>query len=436
MRNVFRISLPTNWGQLQTSKLGKMSGFSLVFAFVKLNAFTAVLFLSHFTESVAEYGLFEYALSVGLLASVILNAGQSNAYPFFTLKKVKKRRKVFYLHGLLIGVLCLIAAFCTYLLEENAARYAFIALISGIITLQALASSILKTHGKIYNAVFFDGGLFIILNACNLFLYLTNSRFNADILIIGFAIYLMVLILFFAFRFFKERADFQPRHYLETLSFGKNVLFSAFLIMTLTGSARILLEKTAGLEAVGFYGFYFRFAAITVMIHQVVNIVFFKEIYQYQAPKADRFFTAFIWSITGIGILLYFILPPLLVDHFTLLRESFSQSHSLYLGLTFQMIFWIAMALNENLIYREELASSMNRAFLPLVLLFIFLVFTVNSFFPINASLLVLINILILFLATEIQTYLLKKKHTPLPHLRTSLRVLFAIFSGWYLYFI
>lgn len=154
MKNVSSISQPFSLLRMLRSKLGKISGFSLVFAFVKLNAFTAALFLSGFTESVADYGLFEYALAVGLLAAVVLDAGQNNAYPFFTLKQAKDRRAVFYLHGLVIGVLCCIAALIGTLWGEGGTGFTLIALISGIVTLQALASAILKTHGKIYPAVF------------------------------------------------------------------------------------------------------------------------------------------------------------------------------------------------------------------------------------------------------------------------------------------
>ena len=44
-----------------------LSCFTLVFGFVKLNAFTAALFLSNFVANVSDYGLFEYALTLSLI---------------------------------------------------------------------------------------------------------------------------------------------------------------------------------------------------------------------------------------------------------------------------------------------------------------------------------------------------------------------------------
>ena len=68
----------------------KISGFSIIFGLIKLNSFTAALFLSNFTANAADYGLFEYAFSFGLILAIPLDFGLQVAYPFFNLKLKKE----------------------------------------------------------------------------------------------------------------------------------------------------------------------------------------------------------------------------------------------------------------------------------------------------------------------------------------------------------
>ena len=258
--------------------VSKLSWFTLVFGFVKLNAFTAALFLSNLVASVSDYGLFEYALTIGFMTAIPLNFGLNGAYPFFNIKLGKKDYKsVFYFHGLLMGSLMLsIYGIHLFIHDFLPTKYVFALLIGGVVSVQALSSSILKSHEVLVRAVFFDGGLFIALNAYNLFLYLSGDVFDVENLQSCFALYLLALTVGYGFLFWQEISDFSFKKYFKVLRFGKHIVFSAFLIICLTGSARIFIEWFLDLETVGYYGIYFRFAAMTVMLHQIVNIVFFK----------------------------------------------------------------------------------------------------------------------------------------------------------------
>jgi hypothetical protein len=74
------------------------------------------------------------------------------------------------------------------------------------------------------------------------------------------------------------------------------------------------------------------------------------------------------------------------------------------------MIFWIGMALYENILYREQLAIAMNKWFLLLIAAMAASFFLLNQWFQLDIFTLCLINAAILFLATEIQSFLLSKK--------------------------
>lgn len=394
------------------AQLVKLSGFSIVFGFIKLNAFTAALFLSNFVDDTAEYGLFEYALSIGLILAIPLNFGLQGAYPFFNLKTKREGfRSVFYFHALtissLLGAVFLINRYVYVLLPD---KLAFAILIGGIIAMQVMLSSILKSHERIFPAVFLDGGLFLVLNAYNLWLYATGSTLNFALLEIVFGVYLLLLFGLHLFRFLQSRNDFSWGRYKESLQFGKNLLLSSFLIICLTGSARIFIEYFLSMEQVGIYAFYFRFAAAVVMIHQVVNIVFFKKMYQAEPAALDKYFSLFLIFILVAGSTLLFIVPAVFKGSLRLLDETWQAYHLLYVILSFQMIFWILMALNENILYREELSSKMNGWFMGLFFLMAGGIYTLSTLGQLNLFNLTLINSICLILACEVQFMLLRSK--------------------------
>lgn len=394
------------------SQLVKLSGFSIVFGFIKLNAFTAALFLSNFVDNTADYGLFEYALSIGLIIAIPLNFGLQGAYPYFNLKSKRKGfRSVFYFHSLSISSLLGIAfLFNRYVYALMPDKLAFALLIGGIIAMQVMLSAILKSHERIFPAVFLDGGLFLVLNAYNLWLYTTGSTVDFSVLEVVFSLYLLLLFSLHLYRFLHSRSDFSWERYKESLQFGKNLLVSSFLIICLTGSARIFIEYFLDMEQVGIYAFYFRFAAAVVMIHQVVNIVFFKKMYQAEPAALDKYFSLFLLFILVAGGTLLFIVPAVFQGSLRLLDETWQNYSLLYAILSFQMIFWICMALNENILYREELSSKMNSWFLGLFLLMAGSIYLLDTMGHLDLFNLTLINAICLILACEVQFMLLRKR--------------------------
>lgn len=415
----------------------KLSWFTLVFGFVKLNAFTAALFLSNFVANVADYGLFEYALTIGFMVAIPLDFGLNGAYPFFNIKLGRKDYKsVFYFHGLLMGGFMLsLFGVHEFIHGFLPTKYVFALLIGGIVSVQALSSSILKSHEILIKAVIFDGGLFIALNAYNLWLYLSGGVFDVENLQTCFALYLLLLTGGYAFLFWKGQSDFSFKKYFEALEFGKHIVFSAFLIICLTGSARIFIEWFLGLEIVGYYGIYFRFAAMTVMLHQIVNIVFFKKMYQAEAQDLDKYFAIFLQVLVFGALILWQIIPPIFSNFITLLQDSYETYQSLYLILSFQMIFWIALALNENIIYREELSKEMNKGLVLIILAMAGGMWALQQLSLLDIFNLTLVNMVAIFLATEYQFHLLKQKNIKLPKMHLTGRAILLFFGLLYIIF-
>lgn len=422
-----------NWTTLlpaAKASLFKLSWFTIAFGFIKLNAFVAALFLSNFVSNIADYGLFEYALSIGFMIAIPLDFGLNGAYPYFNLKLKKGGyQSLFYFHafmiGLLAGSLFFVNQFIIQIIPE---KYFFALLIGGIVAMQVLSSSILKSHEVLLKAILFDGGLFLTLNAYNLWLYSTENPFDVQILQLSFGVYLLFLTLWHGYSFWKRRIDFSFKRYKEALNFGRHLVFSAVLIILLTGSARVFIEHFLDLEAVGYYGFYFRFAAITVLLHQIVNIVFFKKMYQSDANNLDQYFSWFLGLLIIAGLILWQLIPPLFSDYLVLLKDSYSTYKSLYLVLTFQMVFWVALALNENIIYREGLSNPMNYGFLIIVLLMIGSFWGFYQLELLDLFWLTVINTFAIFLAAEYQFYLLKQKNIRFPKMQITERSILFLF--------
>lgn len=389
----------------------RVSVFSFVFFLVKGSAFAAALWLSNMV-SVTEFGLFEYALSGGLILAVILNLGLQGAYPFFIIREKKDNyRAIFFFHGLLVSGLILGLIFLNKITGYwIPIKFSLMGVMASVIGMQVLYSTILKSHEVLIPAVLLDGGLFITVNVYNILIYFGILSFSLELLETGLMIYLVGLWIIYFRKYSVIKNQFSFKKYKETIDFGKHLVVSSFLIILLTGGARIFIDYFLAIEEVGYYGFYFRLAAITVMIHQIINIVFFKKMYQSDTNTLDNYFSLFVGAILLMSISLSFLVPVVFSNVLTLLENSYAEYKLLYFTLSFQVVFWIILALNENIIYREELSSKMNKGFLIVLLLMLGTMVVLSKLEILDIFWLTIINMLAIAAAVEWQFFLLKKE--------------------------
>jgi len=389
----------------------RVSVFSFVFFLVKGSAFAAALWLSNMV-SIADLGLFEYALSGGLILAVILNLGLQGAYPFFIIREKKESyRAIFFFHGLLVSGLILGLIFLNKITGYwIPIKFSLMGIMASVIGMQVLYSTILKSHEVLIPAILLDGGIFILINIYNILIYLGVLSFSFETLETGLMIYMMVLwgIYFREYNVIKNQ--FTVKKYKEAIHFGKHLVASSFLIILLTGGARIFIYYFLEIKEVGYYGFYFRLAAIIVMIHQIINIVFFKKMYQSDTNTLDHYFSLFVGAILIMSISLSFLVPVVFSSVLTLLENSYGDYKLLYFTLSFQVVFWIILALNENIIYREELSSKMNKGFFIILFLMLGTMAIFSRLEILNIFWLTIINMLAIAAAVEWQFFLLKKE--------------------------
>ncbi len=139
-------------------------------------------------------------------------------------------------------------------------------LLGGIISVQMIFSSILKSHDHVKKAVLIDAGVLLLLFAYTLSVMSTNIAFKYDFFekILCFCLITLLIISFFYFK--KYFHSFSSQRYKQALNYGRHIILSAFLIVFLTTGGRILIEYFFDLAVVGYYTFYVRFATPVVML--------------------------------------------------------------------------------------------------------------------------------------------------------------------------
>jgi hypothetical protein len=402
--------------------------FGLMFGLVKINSVSAVFVSASLSPSLEVFGLLDYALAVGIILSIPLNAGLTGAYPYFILKLKKVDDEVlFFYHGLATGLgYFMLRIGCCIININYTPSLHLILIISSIFSLQILASVIYKSNGKIFKALIFDAGFFVILNTYNLYLFINNGYLEITTLNNFYTIYLFALIIFYAIKSIQGKKG-NWTSYLKILRFGFPLITASLLIIGLTGSARIIIERWIGMEAVGVYGLYFRLAALVVLLHQVVNIAFFKKIYTSHPIKLDSWFSSFIVFISLISIVSFVLIPHLLLPYLDLINDTWLFYSSLYVILCFQMVFWITLALFENIIYREKLSRNCNRGLALLFIMMLCTLFITHTYDYLNLTLLVGVNTAVIYLACEWQIFLLGKKELLFPKMKKAIRIIFSL---------
>ena len=368
---------------------------------------TPLLFAEILTKN--EFGILEYALSgLGFVLNTLLNLGVPGAYPYFILKQKKLNIKNgFTLHPLFLSTVFIINTFIYVTGFTGQQQYLAIN-IAYVIANQVFYSTQLKSHEKSVPAVFLDSGIYIIL-----FVLFIASRLELVEVSIRFINYLILIYgtfytLFGIQKYLSVSSKNSLFHYKYILRYSKNLLIATFLIFLITSSGRIVIEWLFGFEKVAIYGFYFRLAAVVVMIHQVINIIYFKRIYTIEPTILDRYFAMFFVFIYVLSLIFYFVSPLVMTSVSSFFNDTFLENKTIFFIISAQMTVWIASALNSSIIDRENLMKLNNLRFLVLVILLTCILFFFKD--KISFEIATYLLYCAIFFATLIQYYSLYKK--------------------------
>lgn len=390
------------------SNIKKYIGFFSVFSVAKATVYFVPLLLAD-VLSEHDFGVLEYALAgLGFIVNALINLGVPGAYPYFILKqKQYSINSGFVLHPIWLLVLFITNQIAFFGFNLSLAFYIAFNL-SYIIANQIFYSTQLKSHERASAAVIIDSGIYIVL----LLGYLCHllGVFNLNIAVLNYFIfwYAILYVTMALYRCFKHYKNDSFLNYKTILRFSVNIMLASFLIFLITTSGRILVEYFFDFKQVGVYAFYFRLAAIVVMIHQVVNIVFFKKMYTFKAEVLDRYYYLFFLGIFSLSILAFCVTPYVVPYVSSYFNDTYLEHKGLYFIVSGQMVMWIATALNANIINRENVVFKNNIKFLILVIISILLFYFLQD--KLTLSLLTFCHFSIVFVAALIQYHTLYTK--------------------------
>jgi len=281
--------------------------------------------------------------------------------------------------------------------------------ISFIVANQLFYSIQLKSNEKIHSAVFLDAGLYVLLGLFVLGFFLDLLILSIKNISLGIFIYGLLYIVVALVNFIKVKKDEIFSKYKKIVRFSFHLLISSVFLFLLTVSGRVLAKHFFGYEEAGIYGFYYRLAAIIVMIYQVASIRYFKELYTINLKKLDNYFSLFFIFIFTFSLTVYLI-SPYVVPYFSQYYvDTIKENNILFFIIFSQMTMWIGTALNSSIIDREGLAKKSNIYFFGLFILSILIIFILK---PLITLELMSFGIYSLFFITNMVQYftLYKKK--------------------------
>ena len=358
-----------------------------------------------------DFGMLEYALAgVGMLLNSIISLGVPGAYPYFILRKKEKNIE----EGFSLHPLWLLFTFLLNLLFYHSFNFYGIEIymavnISYIIAVQKFYSTILKSQEKINKAVLLEAGIYLILFSFLLgyfFNLIQPNIFNISKAILSYA---MFWVSYSLYKFHKVNKNQIFIKYKKIISFSIHLLLSSSFLFLLTVSGRILSKYFFDYESAGIYGFYFRLAAIVVLIYQVISVRYFKDLYTKSTSKLDFYFSSFYLFIFTLSILLYFLSPYIMPYFSNYFKETYSENRVVFFILFCQMTMWISSALNSSIVDREGLAKANNWYFLLLFIISIVVLYFYRNYLDLLSLTFILYSIF--FIANITQFIVLRSKN-------------------------
>lgn len=383
--------------------------FLLAFGFSKVAVYIVPLWLADILTK-QNYGILEYALAgLGMLVSAGFGLGMPGAYPYFILKKKDlESEKAFSIHPLWLIFIFIINQILYYGISLYNIKIYLALNFAFLIANQQFYSTKLKSKESILKAVLIDSGVYFVLLLFGIAVTLQIVPATLEAISTIIFVYALLYIVYGVISFYKVNKNNIFEKYKAILKFSYHLLLSSILIFAITVGGRIIIEYYFNDAAVGVYSFYYRLAAIVVVIHQITGIMFFKKIYTYNPKVLDKYFSLFFVGIYLVSIFIYFLVPFILPQFSNYYRETYQENKILFFILSAQMLMWIASALNSNIVDREGLAKKTNPLLLLLIGVGLLVIYMLKN--QLTLSLLAFVHYSVFYVTVLVQYYNLYKK--------------------------
>lgn len=319
-----------------------------------------------------HYGRFELLHSWASIVALILGFGLAGTIPLIRLRDEIEGRwdSLLLLVAALAGV-CLLVALATAAAHATlSAMLVLVPLAASVLMLQGLWATSLKSEGRTTSAVFLEAGFWTVGVAGAGLIVLSGNRLTEGTIFATMLAYAAVLMIVTIIQFNRSRMGvIKVTDLRRNLALGLPLMLTSVLTLFITASGRLVLGHTSGIEAVGLYAVLFRCTTLPLVGHQILIIGLFRQIFTWSDELLRARASVIVLGVTAM-VLVFWLLEP--VFGFVLGRrftDTFGAYRAEGLTLLLQTILWSAIALNDLLNSRLQIAGRVARLTAPVLAL-------------------------------------------------------------------
>ncbi|MDD5249254.1 MAG: hypothetical protein PHY45_09720 [Rhodocyclaceae bacterium] len=292
--------------------------------------------------------------------AVPLTFGLTGALPYFVIERHRPAyQSVAYFHYAVVAIL-LLALVCAYLALRFSVGMYLAMLLSGVLVVQRLKSTCYLLEKSPALASLTESGLYVVivlflLGGRALFVWHVEIGWMSAVL----TAYLLTLITPDLLNLPTSRRKFLAvlARYRLAIGFGLPLILTSMLMIGLISSSRILLGEFLSVEAVAVYSLCFRIVSTVVIIHSLLNTLLFHNLYQAKDEAFDRYSLSILASLFFAALILLFVAPLVMPFFAPKAAALLLKYRNISWVLSCTVVFWVATAQLEPLIYRHRQAK-------------------------------------------------------------------------------
>ena len=337
-------------------RLIKIATFICGFGVARASLFLAPILLANLV-STQTYGMLELAQAMGAVLALLFGLGLQGSIPLVLLRsEVLARWDTLLWLISRIAASCLVVAVVLGVTRGNAVDlWVLVPLATAVLLLQGLWSITLKSREQSTRAVFLETGFWMV---ALLGAYMAFAGGLGLMVINGALAVYACLLLAVTWRVMRGvMAPFTRTDLGANIKIGLPLMFTGILSLLVASSGRLVLGGTASVAEVGVYAILYRGTALPLVAHQILIVGLFRKLFIWDIPVLQRRAPVIVFGVTFCALGFW-----ALEDVFTVLlgqkfADTLAQFRFTGYIILFQTILWSAIALNDLLVARLQIAG-------------------------------------------------------------------------------
>ena len=307
------------------------------------------------------YGYLEWIHSLAMVGALILGFGLTATVPLIRLREgIKARWDV--LNALLLSVttMCLfLGSLFIWGIGGDVIAVGFALIGTAALLMQGFWAALFKSDGKPTFAIFIESGFWAAILIGSFSFVILDSRNIYPLIPTILSLYALTL-LFFTMRAFINLPpqSFTLSDIRENLYLGAPLMATTLVTVLASSAGRLILGQQGDAELVGIYSVLYRGAALPIIVHQILIVGLFRQLFLWSDAQLKVRAPLIIWGVFACAVMFLLLLPSfgwVLGARFDDVAQSHKREVSMLLA---QTILWSAIAVNDLLHSRLQIAGS------------------------------------------------------------------------------